>query len=911
MKKILFLCMIILLAGNCFASKTWLIQDNYADVADSTWLIYIRDGAIVDSAHRVGYDHQSFDTALTIAEGYRHEAIIHAWFDGGDSAVGSSPFVYDLSMFSLAINAYASEDSANKAGHYLALAGDTSLWADATPITDTINAIIDTLQNQDNWVSSLTEDSNIGVDLDDVSGTLDASEIGSDAITNSKIAADAIGASEIAANAITTSEFADGTITAGKIATDAITATKIATGAIGADEIAASAITSSELADNAITAAKIATDAIGAAEIAASAIGADEIAADAIGTSEIAADAIGASEIAADAITSSELATTAVTEIEAAVYANRADYRATGFSTHSATDVWNVLYATAFTAGSMGDSLNNASYVQGSASLTASDIWNVPFGTGFDAGSIGDSLNNPSYVQGSASLTAADIWSYATRNLTSFGFDIDSTMFANNTFPVWLFTTEFFDSAQGSASGLTATDIWNVAFNTAFTAGTMGDSLTNTTFVQGSAAGLSASDIWAYASRSLTAFGTGLPTQVADTAYAKFIAGTNEDQFKADVSALALAVSVTAVLDSLGKSLDTLYAIIDTLQSQDGWIASQSDMTKSLDSLGKIIDSIETNSAQVKLIKDSTFAILDSVQKYLDVAVSTVTGSWSTVQRDSVLAALTNASLLAKIWNISFATAFTAGSVGDSLTTPAYVQGSAAGLTAADIWAYATRTINGGWVDSNKTEQGGSAGGDGAYSYTAVIIDTTSGATSPVADAPCFVNNAAQSAVPYFSLTNANGAATFNLDGGTWVIIMNKAGYASILDTITTTGIDTDTFYTYTSQANKTVVYGTLYDARGQYAANGRVKFQAFPYPGDSLIYKGDSLVMQTVVEDTANALGYFAIPIIANANYTKPDSTYYKVTVYDRYNRMIERPFYCIVPDTTSIALQSLTRWR
>lgn len=45
-----------------------------------------------------------------------------------------------------------------------------------------------------------------GVDLSNVNGTLDAAEIGTDAITNTKIAADAIGASEIAASAVTPSE---------------------------------------------------------------------------------------------------------------------------------------------------------------------------------------------------------------------------------------------------------------------------------------------------------------------------------------------------------------------------------------------------------------------------------------------------------------------------------------------------------------------------------------------------------------------------------------------------------------------------------------------------------------------------------------------------------------------------------
>ena len=94
---------------------------------------------------------------------------------------------------------------------------------------------------------------------------------------------------------------------------------------------------------------------------------------------------------------------------------NEDQFKATGFAIHNATDIWNIDFGTGFDAGSMGDSINNSSYVQGSASgLTAAEVsdsvWNKGFGTGFTGGSMGDSLNNASYVQGSASgLTAGQV----------------------------------------------------------------------------------------------------------------------------------------------------------------------------------------------------------------------------------------------------------------------------------------------------------------------------------------------------------------------------------------------------------------------------------------------------------------------------------------------------------------------
>jgi hypothetical protein len=82
----------------------------------------------------------------------------------------------------------------------------------------------------------------VGVDFSNINGTLDAAEIGSNAITAAKIATDAIDNTKIAANSIGSSELADNAITAAKIAADAITNAKIATDAIGSDELAQSAL---------------------------------------------------------------------------------------------------------------------------------------------------------------------------------------------------------------------------------------------------------------------------------------------------------------------------------------------------------------------------------------------------------------------------------------------------------------------------------------------------------------------------------------------------------------------------------------------------------------------------------------------------------------------------------------------
>ena len=158
----------------------------------------------------------------------------------------------------------------------------------------------------------------VGINLDNVVGTLDAAEIGADAITAAKIADGAIDAATFAANAINAAAIADASIDAATFAAGAIDAAAIAADAIGASEIADGAIDAGAIAADAITAAKIADGAIDAGAIAADAITSAKIAADAIGASEIADGAIDAATFAAGAINAAAIADAA---IDAATFA--------------------------------------------------------------------------------------------------------------------------------------------------------------------------------------------------------------------------------------------------------------------------------------------------------------------------------------------------------------------------------------------------------------------------------------------------------------------------------------------------------------------------------------------------------------------------------------------------------------
>ncbi len=152
-----------------------------------------------------------------------------------------------------------------------------------------------------------------GIDLANSNGTLDAAQIGADAITAAKIADDAFVAANFATGALTADAFAADALAAATFATGAFTADAFAADAIVAATLATDSITTDALADGTITAAKIAGDAITSAKIADDAIGPEHIAANTIVAATLAADCITSAKIADDAISSEHLNTGALT----------------------------------------------------------------------------------------------------------------------------------------------------------------------------------------------------------------------------------------------------------------------------------------------------------------------------------------------------------------------------------------------------------------------------------------------------------------------------------------------------------------------------------------------------------------------------------------------------------------------
>jgi hypothetical protein len=480
-----------------------------------------------------------------------------------------------------------------------------------------------------------------------------------------------------------------------------------------------------------------------------------------------------------------------------------------------------------------------------------------------------------------------------------------------------LYDVRFDSLLAASTNASFLAKVWNIAFNTGFTTGSLGDSINNATYVQGAAG----ADTWNTTQRdsvlaALADANTKMKVRIAyldslnlyDTRFDSLLAAASTASYISKIWNVAFTYGFTA--GSLGDSLstpayvqgsggadtwstvqrdsvlnaltdanlllknrllrirDSVDIILDSLQLQDNWVAKQSDMQKVLDSLGKVIDSLENydnwiaKEATLQTVKDSVNAILDSVQYYLDAQISSISisggSNWSNAQRDSVLEAIKDASIKMK------------------------------------VWLNATYRV----VDSNRT--GSTGAGSGDYSVTFNAKDTL-GTDTVLYNAKLSVNNLAQTGIPWVLFTDINGNAVFQLDAGTYVIIIKKAGYASIIDTVIITGAGVQYIYTYNSSVGLTVLYGQVNNSQGIGVPSAIVQLE-LKSNYDSLLTVGDTVISRRFISDTADNQGYFAVAVYSN-DIMNDTTSYYQIKFLDRTGRIFidDRIRKIRIPDTTS----------
>jgi len=120
-------------------------------------------------------------------------------------------------------------------------------------------------------------------------------------------------------------------------------------------------------------------------------------------------------------------------------------------------------------------------------------------------------------------------------------------------------------------------------------------------------------------------------------------------------------------------------------------------------------------------------------------------------------------------WNVAFGTAFTGGSMGDSLGNPTYVQGAAGTLDTNQIKTCAN--------NNPAIFYGPTSSGSGANSWTIHVIDTTAGAGSPVAvsGAKIAIYDMAESLEGQL-ISGSSGYATFTVALDSFAVVVAKSG---------------------------------------------------------------------------------------------------------------------------------------
>ncbi len=206
-------------------------------------------------------------------------------------------------------------------------------------------------------------------------------------------------------------------------------------------------------------------------------------------------------------------------------------------------------------------------------------------------------------------------------------------------------------------------------------------------------------------------------------------------------------------------------------------------------------------------------------------------------------------------------------------------QGAASGLTAANVWNYTGRTVEGGWVDSNRTEIGSSVG-DGMYSRIIAVIDSNT--QNPVPGVRVAVRSVDQSVFIAGGVTNNDGQVGFNLDEGDFLILAHAPSYIfESYDTITVNGPGEDSLSGFRfdpgspPEPDLCRVYGYVYDITANPETNAEIEARLSP----GVRRFGGAVVSPLVRQTQSDSLGYFHIDLIPSAR-LEPDSSAYEISI-------------------------------
>lgn len=396
------------------------------------------------------------------------------------------------------------------------------------------------------------------------------------------------------------------------------------------------------------------------------------------------------------------------------------------------------------------------------------------------------------------------------------------------------------------------------------------------------------------------------------------------------------------------RIIDSLQAVIDTLQLHDNWVAQQTEVVNIdgwnpiTDNDSLVIDNTSMNITAASIAADAIGAseiasgaigepeLATGAITVSELADSSITegkiksGTFHNRQfQDNVWDADNfDGTLREEIWNVPFTSGVViAGSMWDSLNNPTYMQGTASSLDSAfhsrmlgrkifgiaagsgsDSTTLAQRKVVtwGGFVDSNKTEQGGISGANRTWN---VYVFDTSGIDTPIPSANVDVQ-LTNGSVKSRGTTDASGLTTFTVTDGNWVLVSQETGFVLNNFSKTISANSTDTIRGYDVQVGTPSspalcrVYGYVYSV-GAVPEDG-AGVAAFLPAG--VARSGNLIISPYSVSTLTDSLGYFFLDLIRSDSLV-PSGTMYDLIINRQDGTIVHKRV--SVPDQASWLLQ------
>jgi len=367
-------------------------------------------------------------------------------------------------------------------------------------------------------------------------------------------------------------------------------------------------------------------------------------------------------------------------------------------------------------------------------------------------------------------------------------------------------------------------------------------------------------------------------------------------------SSLDSAAFARRAIDSLNMVLDSLGKIIDSLESQAGWVGnvrySAGDSTFRLRRF--VLTGNNGDSASFLVSNQGGDAVRftaaggsgDGLHLSGDGAGYGLRAGGTTAGHDiygdlagtvDSVKGITTAGMEALL---EYDTSLISAGIGAMLKDTSAYQGAGAAVDSLKIarWVWNSpqnnHTAGGTFGRYLDAEISGIGGGSGLYSYCLTVIDSTIDQVVPGVQVA--VRNLEQSALIASGVTDERGRVLFNLDADTMLVAAFAAGYIfPVIDSLVIEGSFTDTIFGRgfdpgsPGDPELCRVYGFLSDISGR-AESGAVVAARLP---DGVSKTAGRIISPFKVENETDDSGYFYLDLIPTCR-LEPDTVSYEITI-------------------------------